>query len=174
LLPAGMEITSYNHHCEGSFLPSVFVLKPRLPGFESSLRSYPIIDKHPIIIIAKAPFFPASSSSNQDYRVSNRAFVLIQSTFRDFRKVGTTDEANHETWPARNWAAHGRSALGCSDAHEVEVRGAHPSKNAKGEAADVVVMQRWTSPHHGGARKQQVPPLRRPLRLRSGSGLRSE
>jgi hypothetical protein len=23
-LPAGMEITSYNHHCEGSFLPSVF------------------------------------------------------------------------------------------------------------------------------------------------------
>src|SRR5580692_8640844 len=26
LLPAGMEITSYNHHCKGSFLPSVFVL----------------------------------------------------------------------------------------------------------------------------------------------------
>ena len=42
LLPAGMEITSYNHHLEGSFLPSVFVLKQRLPGFESSLRSYPI------------------------------------------------------------------------------------------------------------------------------------
>jgi hypothetical protein len=40
-LPAGMEITSYNHHCEGSFLPSVFVLKQRLPG-QSSLRSYPI------------------------------------------------------------------------------------------------------------------------------------
>src|SRR5579863_56250 len=41
LLPAGMEITSYNHHCEGSFLPSVFLLKQRLPG-QSSLRSYPI------------------------------------------------------------------------------------------------------------------------------------
>jgi hypothetical protein len=27
-----MEITPYNHHCEGSFLPSVFVLKQRLPG----------------------------------------------------------------------------------------------------------------------------------------------
>src|ERR1019366_439844 len=24
LLPAGMEITPYNHHCEDSFLPSVF------------------------------------------------------------------------------------------------------------------------------------------------------
>ena len=42
LLPAGMEITSYNHHCEGSFLPSLFVLKQRLHGPESSLRSYPI------------------------------------------------------------------------------------------------------------------------------------
>jgi hypothetical protein len=37
-----MEITAYNHHCEDSFLPSVFVLNTRLPGFESSLRSYPI------------------------------------------------------------------------------------------------------------------------------------
>src|SRR3954468_17135538 len=37
-----MEITPYNHHCEGSFLPSFLILKPRLPGFESSLRSYPI------------------------------------------------------------------------------------------------------------------------------------
>src|SRR5439155_25019560 len=32
LLPAGMEITPYNHHREDSFLPSVFVLNTRLPG----------------------------------------------------------------------------------------------------------------------------------------------
>ena len=33
LLPAGMEITSYNHHCEGSFLPSVFDPQTKTTGF---------------------------------------------------------------------------------------------------------------------------------------------
>jgi hypothetical protein len=37
-----MEITSYNHHAKAPFFPASLVLKPRLPGFESSLRSYPI------------------------------------------------------------------------------------------------------------------------------------
>jgi len=31
-------------------------------------------------------------------------------------------------------------------AHPAIVRGAHPSKTAKGEAADVVAAQRWASP----------------------------
>src|SRR3984885_7821333 len=41
LLPAGMKITPYNHHCEGSFLSEKpLVLKPRLPGLtEPSLLS---------------------------------------------------------------------------------------------------------------------------------------
>jgi len=42
LLPAGMEITSYNHHAKVPSSPGALVLKPRLPG-RSSLRSYPII-----------------------------------------------------------------------------------------------------------------------------------
>src|SRR5208337_4934412 len=33
LLPAGMEITPYNHHCEGSFLPSVFGPQIKTTGF---------------------------------------------------------------------------------------------------------------------------------------------
>jgi hypothetical protein len=37
-----MEITSYNHHAKAPFFPASLILKPRLPGFESSLRSYPI------------------------------------------------------------------------------------------------------------------------------------
>src|SRR5438552_3049030 len=41
LLPAGMEITSYNHHANAPSSPGALVLKPRLPG-RSSLRSYPI------------------------------------------------------------------------------------------------------------------------------------
>jgi hypothetical protein len=41
-LPAGMEITPYNHHAKTPFFPASLILKPRLPGFESSLRSYPI------------------------------------------------------------------------------------------------------------------------------------
>ena len=41
LLPAGMEITPYNHHAKTPFFPASLVLKSRLPG-ESSLRSYPI------------------------------------------------------------------------------------------------------------------------------------
>src|SRR5438067_2230147 len=42
LLPAGMEITPYNHHCEGSFLPSSLVPQTQDYWIESSLRSYPI------------------------------------------------------------------------------------------------------------------------------------
>jgi hypothetical protein len=35
-----MKITPYNHHREGSFLPSFLILKPRIPGrIESSLLS---------------------------------------------------------------------------------------------------------------------------------------
>src|SRR5208282_252738 len=41
LLPAGMKITSYNHHAKAPSSPGALVLKPRLPG-RSSLRSYPI------------------------------------------------------------------------------------------------------------------------------------
>src|SRR5258708_34358271 len=41
LLPAGMEITSYNHHAKAPSSLGALVLKPRLPG-RSSLRSYPI------------------------------------------------------------------------------------------------------------------------------------
>jgi hypothetical protein len=41
-----MKITSYNHHGRLLSFPSVFVLKQRLPGFESSLRSYPINFSH--------------------------------------------------------------------------------------------------------------------------------
>src|ERR1039457_874830 len=41
LLPAGMEITPYNHHAKTPFSPASLVLKSRLPG-PSSLRSYPI------------------------------------------------------------------------------------------------------------------------------------
>src|ERR1700733_4409717 len=32
LLPAGMEITSYNHHAKAPSSPEALVLKPRLPG----------------------------------------------------------------------------------------------------------------------------------------------
>jgi hypothetical protein len=35
--------------------------------------------------------FPASSSSNKDYRVSNRAFALIQSILAFFARVGVDD-----------------------------------------------------------------------------------
>jgi hypothetical protein len=40
-LPARMEITAYNHHCEDSFLPSVFDPQTKTTGFpiESSLLS---------------------------------------------------------------------------------------------------------------------------------------
>src|SRR5258708_36595746 len=41
LLPAGMDITSYNHHAKAPSSLGALVLKPRLPG-RSSLRSYPI------------------------------------------------------------------------------------------------------------------------------------
>src|ERR1019366_8672188 len=42
LLPAGMEITPYNHHAKTPYLPSVFDPQHKTTGFESSLRSYPI------------------------------------------------------------------------------------------------------------------------------------
>src|ERR1022692_140015 len=42
LLPAGMEITPYNHHRRLLSSPASSSSKQRLPGFESSLHSYPI------------------------------------------------------------------------------------------------------------------------------------
>src|SRR5258708_3293971 len=47
LLPAGMEITSYNHHAKAPSSLGALVLKPRLPG-RSSLRSYPINFSRPL------------------------------------------------------------------------------------------------------------------------------
>ena len=41
----------------------------------------------------------------------------------------------------------------------VEVRGAHPSKTAKGEAAKIVVGQRWASPPEGRVGKSYTLPL---------------
>jgi hypothetical protein len=47
---------------------------------------------------------------------------------------------------------HGHGAGGSCVMNElrVDVRGAHPSKTAKGEAAPSVVVQRWASPQERG------------------------
>ena len=40
----------------------------------------------------------------------------------------------------------GRECLYVTRDHDVEAGGAHPSKGAKGEAAEFGVVQRWASP----------------------------
>src|SRR5882724_2084456 len=90
-----------------------------------------------------------------DIRISGLAHLCIATTKaapsrRDFRRVG--HDAVLRLWPHPRFRLSPRSCFSSGTATATIVRGAHPSKSAKDEAAELCDIatskyQGWASPH---------------------------
>src|SRR5579864_1650519 len=79
----------------------------------------------PGILIGAGPGFLSTARA-----ITNRGCP----TLRDFRRVGTSDDGIR-AWPKAPQLSCGPWAIVVTNEPEVEARGVHPSKNAKGGAA---------------------------------------